>query len=312
MGQYNRYRRLPKFSGRFTRLSIYILLLAAGIRVPFAEGQSAAPEVSASGYLTSRSITKHELLGFAINFKNRTSVSVTGFRFGKAPDGYEFDGVWVLGPQQKQPSPFVQDTELLSSPLSAGQNFTVWGYLRPTGVHKASTLILPLSWSLPANSSGFPTSVLVNLGENQVRAWYEAQWFSDLTKILAVPLLLGVITALVTFALNLLAKNKEQREAQRQQELENTRKIEEEERAKKLAAEAQEKERERTDAERKKDLARAEAEREAAVRVEIWKQMLPISHRYAARYYLPLSTAAERLALNLASWRTRSWLRRRR
>ena len=38
---------------------------------------------------------------------------------------------------------------------------------------------------------------------------------------------------------------------------------------------------------------RAATERILSLRAETWKQMLPISHNYAAKYYLPVSTAAE-------------------
>jgi hypothetical protein len=40
-------------------------------------------------------------------------------------------------------------------------------------------------------------------------------------------------------------------------------------------------------------------QQQQALRAETWKQLLPLSHRYAAKFYLPLSLAATRLAENL-------------
>ena len=49
----------------------------------------------------------------------------------------------------------------------------------------------------------------------------------------------------------------------------------------------------------RRDKRTADAERQRALRAETWKQMLLVSHKYAAECYLPLSLASERLAQSL-------------
>jgi hypothetical protein len=43
---------------------------------------------------------------------------------------------------------------------------------------------------------------------------------------------------------------------------------------------------------KKREEAKADADREQGIRAEIWKQMLPISHKFASKFYLPIATAA--------------------
>jgi hypothetical protein len=54
----------------------------------------------------------------------------------------------------------------------------------------------------------------------------------------------------------------------------------------------------------RRDKRTADSERQRAVRAETWKQMLLVSHKYAAECYLPLSLASERLAQSLESLST--------
>ncbi len=276
-------------------LSTACLVLLFGIAyVHNARAESTASEVSATGSITSRSITKKEMLGFTINVRNKTGVPLGNVKLIRLPDDYELErALTVLTPQQgkKYFPQFSPADDVLISSLPPGGNITAWGYLKPQGTHKAATLILKLSWTLPSGSSGAPTSVAVNLGDNQVRGWWEAQWISDLTKILAVPLLLAVITALITFSLNLLARNKEQREETRRQQIENDRR----------QAEDQKEEARRT-AEAEAERRRVKADHAAAVRTETWNQMLPIIHKYSTECYLPLSSAADRMRTNLRLW----------
>jgi hypothetical protein len=91
--------------------------------------------------------------------------------------------------------------------------------------------------------------------------------------LLAIPLVL----ALIGYGLNLLNRKHDERVADRQ--------------AERQAAQHQH--------ELQQATAQRENELEQAVRSETWKQMLLISHQYAAKCYLPLSLAAERQAKNL-------------
>jgi hypothetical protein len=283
----------PEIVTRRIKLCLCLLLFIDLVSAPSGQGEAPPSEVSATGNLTSRSITKDELLGFTLTIRNKTSLPVSSLKLIRVPDDYAVGAVTVLTPQAGKTyfPQFSPANDILASSLAPGQNITVWGYLKARDPHRAATLMLTLSWALPSGSSSSPTSISVNLGESQVRDWYEAQWITDLTKILAVPLLLAVITALITFALNLLARNKEQREEERRQQIENIRKREEEQ-----------KEQERKKAEGEAERRRSDAEHAAAVRTETWNQMLPIVHKYTTECYLPLSSASDRLRANVKLW----------
>jgi len=273
--------------------SACFVLLVGLTDMPGAWGDANSPEVAAVGSITSRSITKNELLGFTLNVRNKTGLPLSSLKLIRVPDDYELGAVAVLTPQQGETyfPRYSPAQDVLIPVLPPGGNITVWGYLKPLGPHRAATLAMTLSWTLPPGSAGLPTSLPMSLGESQVRDWYEAQWISDLTKILAVPLLLAVITALVTYSLNLLARNKEQREEARRQQIESD---------KKRAEDLKEEKRKADEAEAER--RRADAEHAAAVRTETWNQMLPIVHKYTTECYLPLSSAADRMRSNVRLW----------
>ena len=269
--------------------ALALAVLALTVSFPARAADPSPAEISATGSISSHFITKGEKLHFTINLRNKTVFTLSSLKLAAAPDDYDFGSVTVFSTQTGKNlfEPLDTTSDVLVSSLPPGQNITISGYLLPKDAHKAAALSVTLLWSLPANTAA-PTSIPVSLGDNQVRNWYEAQWLADLTKILAVPLLLAIITALVTYSLNLLAHYKEQREEERRRQLEN---------AKKDAEEA--KERKAAEAERAAEIRREEADRIASIRAETWKQMLPVSHNYAAKFYLPLSLAAERLVDSL-------------
>jgi hypothetical protein len=111
---------------------------------------------------------------------------------------------------------------------------------------------------------------VATLGDNQVLSQFQAPWVDSLFKLLAVP----IVLALVTLFLNLLVKARENRIAKREKEKQEE-----------IAA-----------AEREKEEKQQRLQREDTIRTETWKQILPVSHTYALKFYLPLSSAAEKLA----------------
>jgi len=232
--------------------------------------QQGLPDISASGSLSARAVSKGEAVQFTVVIKNKAdartkpAAAAEKLQLRYLPPQYELEKICVLPVLASQTDPcrsaaqFASAQNAIWPSLGPGQSITVHGYLKSAKPLKASVLTVSLVWDAPTPGSSIP----VTLGENQVLDWYQADWLVGLTKILAVP----IVLALVTFFLNWLASSKEKREAKRQKLRED---------------------------------AKAQAEKEQSVRTETWKQMLLISHQYAAKCYLPLSLAAERLAENL-------------
>jgi hypothetical protein len=226
------------------------------------------------GTVSSHSIKATELLRFTLTLKNRTAVALNSVRLVAPPDHYSFTKICVVPPQQAETCrsdvDFSNAGNLLAAAIGPGQSLVVWGYLEPATTHRTETLSMIAAWKLPESSLGLPSSGVVTLGDNQVQAWYQASWVDKLITVLAIPTVLAVIS----FFLNLLAKAREDRAAAREKEKEAQ-----------IAAGEQEKE-----------ARRQQLQREENVRTETWKQILPVSHRYALKFYVPLSSASEKLA----------------
>jgi hypothetical protein len=236
--------------------------------------QSAVPEISLSGNISSHSIREDEVLQFTINIKNKVDSktgpsSVRALTLWKLPDSYTLDDsrdicVVPFLPSRtnscETPKAFFDSHNLLAESLAPGESLTVQGYLKPTGVHKTSTLTAVLAWSAVGNGKPSPAayaSQWVSLGESQVvdNTWLGRLSADEILKIVAVPALLLMVGGLTTLVVNLVNVWREKR------------------------THAQEQLR--------------------SIRSETWKQMLPVSHTYAAKCYLPLSLAAGRLAASL-------------
>lgn len=248
--------------------AIYIL---AGPRPALA--QTPAPEVAVTGSISSRSIDKDELLPFTLTIKNKTDAkanhagAVYALKLLRLPDSYVLDETQqicvlpLVSPRKascQTSQEFRAVENVLIDSLAPGESISAQGYLKPSQPHRASQLIAVVSWTVAGPRQG-PAEVssaqAANLGENQVRDWYQVEWVTDVVKALGLPAALALITTGIATYIGYLSKKKEERAAKRQQE--------------------------------------------QALRAETWKQMLLVSHKYAAKCYLPLSLAAERLALNL-------------
>jgi hypothetical protein len=259
---------------------LFRLLSVALALGSIAVAQQSLPDISASGSLSPHVVGKNKAVKFSVAIKNKSdpknvnAIAQSVRVIGLPPEGYELEKICVypaLPPTSDPchsypaPSPSGQCCSPCAPP--AGAQNIVWGSLEPgesisvqgtlvaCTPHKASAITVNVVWDAPIPGA----AIAVNLGDSQVLTWYQAEWLSNSIKILAVPALL----ALITFSLNLLASQKEAREAARQAE---------------------------------RDKAQAAADREASIRSETWKQILPVSHNYALKYYVPLSWAAARFA----------------
>jgi hypothetical protein len=248
-------------------------------------GQLNSPDVSISGNLSARAIREDELLQFTLTIKSKADprtnpqVLLSNLTLQKIPDGYLLDPatkVCVLPSSTTSGScqtvnDFDSSKGLLAASLGPGQSLAVEGYLKPTSSHKAATLITVVAWTVAGASS----SQSVTLGENQVQGRWQTvwTWLGDLVKLLAIP----IVLALIGYGLNFLNRKHDERvaatQAQRQQV--------------------------QHDHELQQAAIQHESDTQQAIRSETWKQMLLVSHNYAAKFYLPLSLAAERFSKNL-------------
>jgi hypothetical protein len=263
--------------------SLVFILYGAGA----ATAQSTpSPEISLTGSLSSRIIRNDEHVQFTLNIKNKADAknapggSVQQLQLLRLPDDYTLDEnqsicVLPLLPPHHETCQTYQNfpvpDNVLADSLAPGDSLIVQGYLKPGRVHKTATLTVVVGWTSSkggAKSPAVPSAQSVSLGENQVQSasWKRRLSSDELMKILAVPAVLLLVGAMTTIVVNFVNVWRERRIAKAQ-----------------AAA----------------DAASHEREQERAVRAETWKQMLPVSHNYAAKFYLPLSLAAERFAKSL-------------
>jgi hypothetical protein len=263
-------------------------------------GQAASPEVGITGAISSSSIRKDELLPFTLTIKNKSDAKATygtplrGITLLRMPDSYVLDekhDICVLPPLPPRKESCgtypnrVASPNLLAESLAPGGSLTVQGYLRPTEIHRASLLTMVVGWTVVGAahpSVQVSSSVPVTLGENQVRStdWIRWPTFDEFMKILAVPALLVLIGALVGFILDQVNKNRDERMAATERERESVKRA----------------------AELDSEVDRRKHDQDQSVRAETWNQMLPIVHKYTTECYLPLSSAADRMRINVRLW----------
>ena len=259
--------------------------------------QPTAPDLALSGTISARSIREDELLQFSLNIRNKgdskTGTAAERITLGKIPDSYSLapnKPICLVLPAEVPvclPAEKFAQGDLLASTLAPGQGLTVQGYLKPSLTHNTSLLTAVVQWEYvdPANSKITRSSAqTVSLGENQVLSdkWYHWGGFDAFLKVLAIPAMLGLFTAVTSFILNWLNQQHEARIALRERAREQIQQ----------QAETAREERQR------------QHEQEQTFRSETWKQMLPVSHTCAAKYYLPLSLAADRQASHLRALST--------
>jgi len=246
---------------RYMRARSLGVLLVVGGAIIAALGQTSS-EVSALGTLSSHSIVDKELLRFTVTVTNKSASAVNAVRLAGPPDSYQFDSICAnsenRGIHCYTREQFLAANSVLWQIVRPNQTTTAWGYLRPTVTHDTATLTVVLTWNSPSASS--ESSLAVRLGENRVQDKVELATARayEVLKIFAIPATLAVLG----FFLNRIATNRENR---------------------------------RIEADRVKESTRQELQREETLRAETWKLMLPISHEYAVKHYLPLTGAVQRL-----------------
>src|ERR1019366_4426441 len=255
---------------KYVRIASFGVALIASGTITSAIGQAASSDVSAVGTLSAPSIKDKELLRFTLSVTNRTSSAINLVRLVGPPDSYQFDSVCEVlenqGIKCSTGKEFSAANGLLWNVLRPNQTASAWGYLTPTIAHKPMMLTVVLMWNSSSVLYSPQSAIVASLGENQVWDWVgltESRSYETL-KIFAIPAALAVIG----FFLTRVAAASDNRRIAAERERENT---------------------------------RQERQREESLRAETWKLMLPISHDYAVKYYLPLSGAGERLTDTLVA-----------
>jgi hypothetical protein len=226
--------------------------------------QNTSGNVTVTGSLSAASITESERLRFTLTVKNGTGAELNTVRILQAPDSYKLASICTYN----------RHDEIVC--YDSGEQFFAGGGIALAKIRPESS---STAWGYlsPANNhrtsaltmtvdwlspDGARSAVSVSLGNNAVVSAWDV-WrnrISDLVKILGIPLALAVIG----YLLSQLGKQQQEQ------------------------------------AEREREARKEELEQTRSLRAETWKQMLPVSHEYAAKYYLPLSSASDRLALALS------------
>jgi hypothetical protein len=183
----------------------------------------------------------------------------------------------------------VTTADTIVQKIEAGQTLSVWGELSTTERHDAETLYVTVEWTGNQKQS----QVIVPLGQITARDWPDSlqhflAWFLGLLKDLALPILLAYLAYR-------FKKWEDEREGNRQKD-EWNRQADRQDAAKKLDEAKQQAQKDldlaRQDAEKKLDQQRQEQEHERMQLLQTWNMMLPVSHRGATRYYMPMASAA--------------------
>jgi len=294
-----------KKTGRLNVLVLLPLLLTLSGSIA-AKTDKATADVTASGGVSAPVIARDEELRFWLTIQNKTASDISQIQLTRWPEGYSVDEVCFFVAQSNQPQPqgstqcaksdaLINRDIALALTIPAGQSLTGMGKLKADKAHRKETLTLVLTWAATGKPS---SSIPIALGENQVQdswEWVSSSWVYQLFKDLAIPISLLV----VGFVLNSLAKSRENRQAAQQR-------LEQEQKEREKAAMQEAKERAETalreDRERQEKAhleLKEEQDKKRDARSETLKQMLPVSHTYAAKYYLPLSRSTERAAIAL-------------
>jgi hypothetical protein len=236
-----------------------------------ASAQTTFPEVSTSGSISSHSIGENEQLQFTLSIANKgnpkiVNAALRNVTLTQLPDGYRLVTICVIPAAPLPPNPcqtgdeFNANKKRLAGTLVPGQSIIVTGYLKPDSIHKAASLTALLEWTL--YDSTFPASGLASARVVNLgeNQVQSASWWGRVSIDEILKVLAVPALLLVIGALIGLLVNA-------------------------------------LNSLRDKRAHKNEAER--SLRSETWKQMLPVSHNYAAKFYLPLSLAADRFSKNL-------------
>jgi hypothetical protein len=273
---------------RFALALVYFCTALGGVT---AAAQTGAPEVSLSGSVAARIVREGESFQFTLTIKNKADAKtnptalVRDLALQALPDGYSLNTakpVCVL--PQVNPSTescragrdFEKDRVIVAA-LAPGQSITVQGYLIPSSdsQHRSAPIAVVVAWI--TGDKDFASSQSASLGEVQVVGIWQgfAAALIEFLKLLAIP----AILALIGYWLN--DQNRKRDNA--------------------FAAASRARDEAFAIAQMDRQNAQHEHEQDQALRSETWKQMLPLSHNYAAKFYLPLSLAAQNLAKQLTN-----------
>jgi hypothetical protein len=256
---------------------LFAILLFTVFCVCGTPAEISSPEVVLTGSISSRSILKSELLLFTINITNKTSpekagsASLSNVTLARLPDSYSLKSICVL-PDLPSSTERCQSAEnfraagnRLMDSLVAGESITVRGYLCPDTLHKSASLSAVIEWTpqsaTPAGKPGSspPVPSAKAVSLGENQVQSSSWWGRLSIDEILKVLAIPGLLVVIGAVVGLIVN------------ILNS----------------------------NRDRRVHENEAQRSLRAETWKQMLPVSHNYAAKFYLPLSLAAEKFSKNL-------------
>jgi hypothetical protein len=277
-----------------------VVIVLSGSLVFNGTGHAQSTEVSATGSVSSPSITSKETLRFTVTIKNKTNATLSSVRVVSVPDDYQLEQMCVLteaaGTECYGSLALLSSHNVFAPSILPGRSFTTWGYLKPKATHRVESLTLIVGWTPSAATTDLssPSSLAVSLGQNEVQSCFGPYkpLLSEILKGLAIPLALAIFGTVLTVILK--RRDEQNAKLEKERDEQNAR-LEKEREVMRQDAE-KERDQIRQKAEKERDEIRQERQRDQALKAETWNKMLPVSHEYASKYYLPVCNAAERLA----------------
>lgn len=207
------------------------------------------------GTLSAETANVDEKVNFAVVLKNLSTKHLCDFQLVYVePPEYLIEQACWLENDKVQCQSVSGNSATLMKVIDAGQDFTLWGILRPTKGHSKGKPTAIFSWT---GEDGSSSNLGITFGDFVAREWYERLGvrFYSFIKDFALPIVL--------VALGLLYQSWDKKR-------ENRRQREDQERAQTL---------------------------------QTWNSMLPTSHRYATRHYMPVAAAADGVLDSLKNYR---------
>src|SRR5579859_5647686 len=275
---------------RFTRVCarLFVVALSIGLGSGWTESTPGTPDISATGGVSAREIKLSYGLDFWFAIQNKTAIALSTVNLVRGPQGYDIESICVQDSKRNGPcrnkDQFEKDGYRVADSIPPNQSLTVWGVLKSQKTHKSQTLSLVLQWfstpadNMPTANPGKATrrrptpavpaaasTMVVVLGDNAVPSWWDANSAWVYGPLLAA--FLGLVT-------NVVLKWREERQQKAAQKEAST----------------------QASRDKQEQTLKDQKEKERDARAETLRLLLPVSHKYAALYYLPLSRAAERAA----------------
>jgi hypothetical protein len=138
---------MPRFFARVAFVLAFVFLVA-GFSMAV-ESSTPLPEVSASGKLSAHLSVVTDLVPFTFTFRNGTGNELQDLRIANLPAGYKLHDLCVNPPQACLTAKELETGSYgIAKAIPAGGSLVVWGDFTASPPHKPQTLFLVLQWGI--------------------------------------------------------------------------------------------------------------------------------------------------------------------